>query len=187
MSERDKLFCHIADAMLRQGRQSVDDNGMCVYRGPGGLRCAVGHLIADEEYSLAMEGLSVEALAKRSLPPKRLMPYESMLCRLQNIHDLYDVDTFGWMLEKLAFELGIDYNQHHHPYAAHVEGMRSGAYEAYDDGWNKGYYHEHVEGLRSGTIAHLLATDPLNPDSPYAAHNECRYGYTEADVEESGR
>lgn len=39
-------------AMLKQGKRSVDseDKIACRYRGPNGLKCAIGHLIPDDLY-----------------------------------------------------------------------------------------------------------------------------------------
>lgn len=46
-------------AIINQGKKSVDDSGMyCQYRGPGGIKCAVGHMISDEEYSPKLESSS---------------------------------------------------------------------------------------------------------------------------------
>ena len=51
------------EAMERQGRPSVDENGACQYRGPNGLRCAAGHLIPDDEYEDWYEGSDAEEVA----------------------------------------------------------------------------------------------------------------------------
>lgn len=36
-------------AMLEQGKRSTNSEG-CMYRGPNGLKCAIGHLIPDNLY-----------------------------------------------------------------------------------------------------------------------------------------
>lgn len=36
-------------AMLKQGKRSTNSEG-CMYRGPEGTKCAIGHLIPDELY-----------------------------------------------------------------------------------------------------------------------------------------
>jgi hypothetical protein len=62
----------------------------CLYRGPGGSRCAVGCLITDDEYDVAMDSgddTTVIGLNDRHLLPDRLNPYVDMLSVLQGLHD----------------------------------------------------------------------------------------------------
>jgi hypothetical protein len=61
----------------------------CVYRHPAGMKCAIGHLISDEEYSLDMEEKSVDVLRSMSLLPGRLAHtiYSGFLSELQDVHD----------------------------------------------------------------------------------------------------
>lgn len=63
MSERrspQDIFDAAYKGLASQGfKQSKSPNaGGCAYRGEDGLRCAVGHLIADENYNEGLEGLS---------------------------------------------------------------------------------------------------------------------------------
>lgn len=63
MSERrspQKIFDVAYKGLASQGfRQSRTSNmGWCAYRGEGGLKCAVGHLINDENYNVGLEGLA---------------------------------------------------------------------------------------------------------------------------------
>lgn len=44
---------------LEQGKQSLNENGKCSYRGQGGICCAVGFLIDDKYYDTKLEGCSV--------------------------------------------------------------------------------------------------------------------------------
>ena len=54
MTDREVLDV-IADALAAQGGPSMD--GMtCLYRGPGGRRCAAGVLIRDAAYDPSLEG-----------------------------------------------------------------------------------------------------------------------------------
>ena len=59
----------------------------CAYRGHLNDMCAVGCLIADDEYSPAMETESVGSLIKNFDLPTRLWDHESMLTDLQELHD----------------------------------------------------------------------------------------------------
>ena len=56
---RQDLFDMAYAGLKKQGfAQSLDSHGhgQCKYRGRGGLKCAVGHLIPDERYSSSFEG-----------------------------------------------------------------------------------------------------------------------------------
>ena len=52
-----EAFETVAKHLLAQGRPSKNEKGMCVYRGPDGLKCAVGALIPDEAYDPRMEDI----------------------------------------------------------------------------------------------------------------------------------
>lgn len=45
-----------AAAVILQGSRSVDESDTCAYRGDGGRKCVVGHIIADEHYDRGFEG-----------------------------------------------------------------------------------------------------------------------------------
>lgn len=63
-----EVFDTVCAHLAQQGRRSVDhkDDGdgyyfarpRCAYRGLGGLKCAIGCLIPDEEYDPRMEGMN---------------------------------------------------------------------------------------------------------------------------------
>ena len=54
---RQDLFNTAYAGLKAQGfKQSLDSYGQCKYRGRGGLKCAVGHLIPDERYNSSFEG-----------------------------------------------------------------------------------------------------------------------------------
>lgn len=56
-----QVFDKAVIALKRQNKASRDDGGTCFYRHPDDptVRCAVGHLIADEHYSPDLEGKTV--------------------------------------------------------------------------------------------------------------------------------
>lgn len=74
----------------QQGERSVDSDGNCLYRGERGLKCAVGHLIADEHYNPSLEGNNVtrecvlNALGKSGVS---VVCLESVLSDIQQAHD----------------------------------------------------------------------------------------------------
>lgn len=51
----DELFIKACKGIIKQGKQSTNGNGTCMYRGEGNLKCAVGHMIPDKMYSPNME------------------------------------------------------------------------------------------------------------------------------------
>jgi len=55
-SLRQKAFDIITKHLLKQGRRSTGPGGVCMYRGSGGLQCAVGCLIPDIMYTERLEG-----------------------------------------------------------------------------------------------------------------------------------
>lgn len=78
--------------VVKQGRQSVNESGTCMYRSDVGC-CAVGHLITDEYYSTSLEvktanhekvRAAVEGSIGRTLTPKEM----TYLDALQTHHDL---------------------------------------------------------------------------------------------------
>jgi hypothetical protein len=86
--------------LLAQGKKSIRSSGtinVCLYRGPDGLRCAVGTLIPDAEYHPAMEGKRAAVVCglaanQESLPPFLVAPSlvglnAALLTSLQLIHD----------------------------------------------------------------------------------------------------
>ena len=80
----------------------------CMYRTPDGRMCGIGALIADSEYSVSMEGATVEQLASDGLLPKRLVPYVSLLLALQNVHDAPD----NWGRSTQPVSDPFDYYRH---------------------------------------------------------------------------
>lgn len=96
-----KLINYIIPLLLQQSRKSVDNDGLtCLYRGPHGTKCAVGHVIADEHYSVELESkdvnhhLVLQALA-RSMGQERVTGAQKQLLReLQVCHDFAERDCF---------------------------------------------------------------------------------------------
>lgn len=78
-----EIFDTVAKHLATQGCQSLSATGDCSYRGERGLKCAVGILISDEEYTPFMEGNGPghEAL------PNWFGQFESLLRDLQSVHD----------------------------------------------------------------------------------------------------
>lgn len=61
---------------------------MCAYRGEGGCKCAVGHIIPDENYSTFLEGKRIHLPEVRKAIPYTLTGSQwDMLVELQRAHD----------------------------------------------------------------------------------------------------
>jgi len=91
-----ELFDFITSKVLEQGCASVIEyyapDGYntyeCVYRGVGGTKCAVGHVIPGAWYSESLEGADVQDLLEKE---ERLKPslatHSDILKYLQSAHD----------------------------------------------------------------------------------------------------
>ena len=86
--EAQELYDFVVAAVVKQGRPSVGDNDRCLYRGPGGLKCAAGHVIPDGVYSpVEMENQDISGLCSQRLLPKSLIRHAALLSSLQGCHD----------------------------------------------------------------------------------------------------
>lgn len=86
----------------------------CAYRGPNGLKCAIGCLIPDSLYSRSMENNSIKHLIDTNLSIKNLFSSasEDLLIHLQFIHDEYSVESWKSSLEELAQEHNLTVPNH---------------------------------------------------------------------------
>ncbi len=104
-----EVFDTVVNHLRQQGQQCVsdDDEIGCAYRGPNGMKCAVGALIPDELYDEAFEGKNVYqdeiGLVLRDLGIER-----GLAAELQNIHDR-DQSRWEERWEALADERGLRY------------------------------------------------------------------------------
>lgn len=102
-----QIFDTVVELFKTQKVKSVGINPkngmeMCLYRSNIGLRCAVGALLSDEEYSVQMEGMLVHDLILENLLPDRLIPHKKFLVELQKIHD---AEWFGLLTADTAYRL----------------------------------------------------------------------------------
>jgi hypothetical protein len=87
---KQEIFDFIVGKLIEQGSPSIDKGISCLYRGPNGLKCAIGHIMPDESHSLGLEGKSVDGVANhlkliiREDVHKQLRGF---LSELQCIHD----------------------------------------------------------------------------------------------------
>jgi hypothetical protein len=86
---KQEAFDRMVRGLRDQGwRKSTFPDGRCAYRGEGGLKCAIGHLIPDEKYTSNMDNAwspyGVLCEVKISVEDQR--PW-SFLSDCQNAHD----------------------------------------------------------------------------------------------------
>lgn len=92
--EPQEIFDTVAKHLFAQGKRSILNNGVsCAYRGADGLKCAVGALIADEEYTEEMDrngGMDVYSLVHKfgEYLPEWFIENSALLYNLQTAHDL---------------------------------------------------------------------------------------------------
>ena len=83
--------------LLAQGEVSQGPLGNCRYRGPRGLKCALGFLISDEAYSPDLEDHTpVQNAIRTSLG---FLPSEKLLRKLQQVHDIHPPHTWKEQLK----------------------------------------------------------------------------------------
>lgn len=94
MKTLQQIFDQAYNGVVAQGGQSSDTVGRCMYRGPEGRKCAVGHLLPDELYRPNMEGTTVDygaTVLKASLRQVGIdlddKPTKLLVIRMQAIHD----------------------------------------------------------------------------------------------------
>lgn len=100
----DKIVRHL----LRQNKRSrMPDGNICLYRGPNGLKCAIGCLISDKEYRHEFEGARV-AMLLTSYNCKQLMGLNiRLLTAMQRLHDECEVELWPTYIKHIAKQYGL--------------------------------------------------------------------------------
>lgn len=83
------------------------DGSTCMYRNAAGLKCAVGCLIADDEYLEGWEGVGWVKLSERVKKDREIdfeRAHESLLIDLQGVHDSYDPELWLYRLKHVAYD-----------------------------------------------------------------------------------
>jgi hypothetical protein len=97
----DKVVRHL----LTQIERSVGPDGRCLYRGPRGLRCAVGCLIPEDQYLWDFEGYDSDHVAQRVPALSGVSIF--LLTALQRVHDREALEHWPVELEAVANILGL--------------------------------------------------------------------------------
>jgi hypothetical protein len=97
-----EIIDYVTPLMLAQNARSWDaDQDQCSYRGDGGLKCAIGHIMSDEEWNeldLYERYAGVTIIGELFDVP---VLYWSMLQKLQTIHDTVEPDEWEYSLADL--------------------------------------------------------------------------------------
>lgn len=103
-----EAFDIVVKHLLSQGERSLTPGGLCAYRGKNGLKCAVGILIPDNEYSPELEGSLSSVRYKCS--SLKSVDFD-FLGKLQNIHDDYLPDAWEMGLKELAVNYNLEWKE----------------------------------------------------------------------------
>lgn len=117
---QQEMFDRVVAHMRAQGQQSVfrfegSASTMCAYRGPDGLKCAIGCLIPDDVYTPRMEGQAVGAIVARFPDVRRALRPGAVglnfLTELQEAHDnvQFLALDFETCARRLAGNWGLTY------------------------------------------------------------------------------
>lgn len=103
---KQQIFDRVATHLVRQREKSIRQ-GICQYRGDGGLKCAVGVLIPDYRYREYMEQLTP---GDRELNQVTRCGDDAcqLLQQLQSTHDARTVPSWPAALVDIAEQHGLD-------------------------------------------------------------------------------
>ena len=85
----------------------VEGGFSCAYRGKDGLKCAIGILIADEDYRADMERLAAQNLLAKGACLRHLAVHHELIAALQHIHDYRLVEDWDRGLRATAVAFGL--------------------------------------------------------------------------------
>lgn len=107
LATAQEVFDQVKTHLLTQMERAVDFNS-CKYRTHNGLKCAAGCLIADDEYTMDMEGRTWISLVIDSVAPTN---HSGMIRDLQFVHDNYNHLEWEAKLKEIAKENKLEWNE----------------------------------------------------------------------------
>ena len=125
MNINETLFKLSADHLIRQGRKAENyfegknsTCNACAYRSKDNLKCAIGALISDDQYSEDLERFlpfdhhihNAIALTHNISISKLDKTSDRMFAMLQGIHDFSEPSEWAQKLTDLAAEMGFDWS-----------------------------------------------------------------------------
>lgn len=112
-----EIFDKVVDHLRRQGKKARSASGRCMYRTHSNegtiLKCAIGCLIPDDEYSSKMEGANVNKCMSYSPTLYRLLVSSDVELAyvLQFVHDTKDVDAWEESFKQVAKDHELVYKR----------------------------------------------------------------------------
>lgn len=107
---QQEVFDLVVNHLREQGCKSIGENGVCLYRGSNGTKCAVGVLIPDNLYILEMEGKSILELKTKYYYLRPRLYHSKLLMELQRVHDDYSTEEWEKRFEEVAKEFNLEYS-----------------------------------------------------------------------------
>jgi len=111
-----QAFDIMVQHLRKQGQKSRNNGfGTCLYRGPDGLKCAIGALIPDVVYRKEMEGQAIDRLLinERDRFPQLCKLFEGvnelLLAEMQDIHDFNEPSQWERRFKLCAEEYNLSY------------------------------------------------------------------------------
>lgn len=114
---KQEIFDTVYEALMKQGKASIR-NGICQYRGPGGTKCAIGHLIPDDLYDPSIESLTFHSLPEYITDhivgdDEDYKTKNQLLYRLQRAHDqylnFYGIKEWKESMKDIAYEFNLHF------------------------------------------------------------------------------
>jgi len=104
----DIVYKHLTSQNAKSMMVVTWDGGLsCAYRGKGGLMCAIGVLIPDEDYRADMERLAAQNLLAKGACLHHLAAHHQLIDKLQYIHDYSLVEDWDRALREAAVSFGL--------------------------------------------------------------------------------
>ena len=113
-----EVFDEIVSKIVAQGQPSLGtmaSTETCMYRGDGNLKCAVGMIIPDENYTSDIEGMGVEASEVMKAMPEEYVEHVGLLNDLQSCHDF--ASETGFVADFIRRANGVAKEHELKPYA----------------------------------------------------------------------
>jgi hypothetical protein len=99
----DKVVLH-----LRTQNKKATNGSSCQYLTANGLKCAIGCLIEDHEFSeIAPYDVSTMLCTAPDSVRERLLPHKYILGHLQLCHDRFEVNQWETRLEQIAKDFNL--------------------------------------------------------------------------------
>jgi len=107
---KQEVFDTVVNHLRQQGKKAFDQRlGRCLYRTEDGLKCAVGCLIPDNEYSRMMENRSHLNVDSPTLQKIIDQGNYELLISLQRVHDALNAQEWEQGFQRVATRFGLKY------------------------------------------------------------------------------